>query len=134
MADNNVDKQEENPEVYYYPDNYTNSGRIFNGMIEVRNLVEAVAIAVIMGFFEWVFLLGSSTTKMVAVMVISIGPFFLIALVGINGDSLSQFILALTNFLKNKRKLRYRRIAKNANANTRSKSRPANSKKKTSRT
>lgn len=136
MADNNVEQQqEERPDIYYFPDNYTNSGRIFNGMIEVRNLIEAITIAVIMIFVEMVLCGIQINAKGVAIMIITIGPFFLVGLIGINGDSLSQFFIALINFLKNKRKLRYRRIVKNAKTtNSRTKSRPTNSKKKTSRT
>lgn len=134
MADEKNTQEEEHPNIYIYPDNYQNSGRMFNGMIESRNFIEAVIVVACLGFLEWIFLNKLETVQMIAIMIITIGPLFIVALVGINGDSLSQFLMSLITFMKNKRKLRYRRIMKNASTTgSRAKTRPTNSKKKTSR-
>jgi hypothetical protein len=135
MANEQKNQEEERPDVHYIPDNFMNSGRILNGMIETRNALEAAAIGGALAFIEWLLMMNMSSIKMFAIMVITIGPIVIVGIVGVNGDSLSQFTLLIINFLKNKRKLRYRRIMKNAKTSgSRAKSRPANSKKKTSRT
>ena len=131
MTENKDVKEEEMPDVHVIPDNYTNSGRIINGMIELRNAVEGAIVSAVLGFIEYLFFYRLDTVKMFAIIVITIGPIFIASVVGISGDSISQFSLLFINYLKNKRKLRYRRIMKNAKTtNSRVKSKPINKKKK----
>lgn len=129
--------QEEDPELRLIPDNFMNEGKMFNGMVSTRNFFEAIIIGGIIGLFEFSFIaaLGWNTTKIVLFMIFTIGPVAIVSLVGVNGDSLTQFIVLFFTFMKNKRKLRYRRIVKNAKTSgSRAKSRPTNNKKKAPRT
>jgi len=132
MADERNIQDEERPDVHLIPDNFMNDGKMFNGMIGTRNFFEAIGFGVGLGFIEYVFMsgVGLSTATIVAVILITAGPVAIAALIGINGDSLTQFIVIFLNYMKNKRKLRYRRIMKNAKTSgSRIKSRPTNKKK-----
>lgn len=135
MADNiETFDDEETPQVYNYPSNFQNTGRIFGGKIETKKLIEAAIFGGIIGFIEYIFLAGADMIKMIAIMVITVGPIVILGITGISGDSLSEWISKVINFLKNRRKLRYRRIKKDAKTSTsRAKSKPTSSKKKPSR-
>ena len=43
-------------------------------------------------------------------MLVTVTPVTIAAIIGIRGDCLSQFLLAVVDFLKSKRKMRYRRV------------------------
>lgn len=134
MAEEKNVQEEERPELRLIPDNFMNSGRMFNGMIETRNFFEAIGVCAVLGGLEFLLFtgMGFSELQKWLIIIISVGPFAIAALVGINGDSLTQFLKLFFNFMKNKRKLRYRRIMKNPKSTgSRVKARPTN---KTSRT
>ena len=88
--------------------NYTDSGRLFGGMVAARNAAETVIIAVMLGFIE-IKLIPMSTIVRIIVMVLTILPTVIAAMIGIDGESLTQFIGHVVRYLKNKRKLHYRR-------------------------
>ncbi len=93
---------------YAIPANYTDSGRLFGGMVAARNAAETVIIAVMLGFIE-IKLIPMSTIVRIIVMVLTILPTVIAAMIGIDGESLTQFIGHVVRYLKNKRKLHYRR-------------------------
>lgn len=129
---NNEMFDEENPDLYTYPNNFQNTGRILSGMIETKKLMEALVVSGVLGLIEYVLLSSMDMMSMIAIMVVTVGPVLILGVVGIGGDSLSEFAKKVIDFMKNKRKLRYRRIVKDAKTTTsRSKSRPTN--KKTSK-
>ena len=72
-----MDEKETN-KLYAIPANYTDSGRLFGGMLAARNAVEALIL-----------------------------PTALIAMMGIDGQSLTQYLGHILRFIKNKRKLHY---------------------------
>ena len=41
---------QENETLYPIPPNYTDSGKIFGGMVSPRNLVEAILLVLVLGF------------------------------------------------------------------------------------
>ena len=100
-----MDEKETN-KLYAIPANYTDSGRLFGGMLAVRNAVEALILTVILGFAE-IKLIPMPTTVRVVVMVLTILPTALIAMLGIDGQSLTQYLGHIFRFIKNKRKLHY---------------------------
>ena len=100
-----VDEKETN-KLYAIPANYTDSGRLFGGMLAARNAVEALILTVILGFAE-IKLIPMPTTVRVVVMVLTILPTALIAMMGIDGQSLTQYLGHILRFIKNKRKLHY---------------------------
>ncbi len=100
MEEREVDK------LYAIPANYTDSGRLFGGMLAVRNAIEALVATVLLGFLE-IKLIPMPTTVRVVVMVLTILPAALVAMMGIDGESLTQYLGHIFRFLKNKRKLHY---------------------------
>lgn len=99
------------PSVYNIPSNYTDSGKIL-GLFELRNAIEAGVLAVVVGFP----LLSASMslpTKIVTV-VLGVGLVVFVAGTGIGGDSLTQYLHSIWKYLRNKRKLKYRRVGHGA--------------------
>ncbi len=105
-------EERETDKLYAIPANYTDSGRLFGGMLAVRNAVEALIVTVLLGFLE-IKLIPMPTTVRVVVMVLTILPAALVAMMGIDGESLTQYLGHIFRFLKNKRKLHYVREEEN---------------------
>lgn len=95
--------------IYAIPANYTDSGKLFGGMLEVRNTVEAVFLVVLLGYPELMWLPITGTMKIV-VMTITLLPLGVVALMGIAGDSLLQYCGHITRHSLRRRQLHYRRI------------------------
>lgn len=112
--------------MYRIPDNYTNKGRLLNGMLKTRNTIEAV-IVLYLGFYLDLKVLANvlSARAKVAVAVVVILPLAIACLIGVGDDSLTQRLVLWRKFKKNKRKLHYS-VSEEANTNVE----PANSKKK----
>ncbi len=100
--------QKEHNHYYAIPANYTDSGRLFGGMLAVRNAIEALIITVILGYIELA-LIPMPTIVRVVVMVLTIMPSAVMAMMGIDGESLTQYLGHILLYLKNKRKLHYER-------------------------
>lgn len=103
-----MDEREFN-NIYAIPANYTDSGKLFGGMLEVRNTVEAVLLVGLVGYPELAWLPLPGTMKVV-VMTVTLLPLGIVALMGIAGDSLLQYFGHMTRHWARRRKLHYRRI------------------------
>ena len=77
-------------DTYFIPANYTDAGKIF-GMFEIRNMVEAVVIAIPL-FFACMGRLPFDLTMNIIVTMIIVIPASGFALLGINDDCLTRFI------------------------------------------
>jgi len=95
--------------LYAIPANYTDSGKLFGGMLEIRNTVEAVLLVGLAGYPELMWLPIPGTMKVV-VMTVTLLPLGVVALMGIAGDSLLQYFGHMTRHWVRRRKLHYRRI------------------------
>jgi len=95
--------------VFAIPVNYTDSGKFANGMFETRNAIEAAILLVLFGY-PLVFWAPFSLTVKVVVGAIFLLPLTILALIGIDGDSLTQFIMRVFKYQKNKRNLHLRRV------------------------
>ena len=95
--------------VYAIPANYTDSGKLLGGMLETRNAVETVFLVILVGYPEFFWLSMAATMKIV-VMVLTIIPLAAVSLMGIDGDSLFQYLGHIVRFFINRRKLHFRRI------------------------
>ena len=95
--------------VYAIPANYTDSGKLLGGMVETRNAVEAVFLIILVGYPELMWI-PMSTTLRIVVMTITLIPLGVLAVMGIDGDSLLQYLGHMLSFWKNRRKLHFRRI------------------------
>lgn len=96
----------------YIPRNFDESGRLFNGMIKLRNAIEAG----VLGFFVYQFLnatvnIDDAITAMTVKYGVA-GAIGVLALIGYQGDSLTQTIQIIIRYFKDRRKMRFRRIRK----------------------
>jgi len=103
-----MDEKEFN-NIYAIPANYTDSGKLFGGMLEVRNTIEAVFILFIFGYPQLMWMNVQPMMKVV-IMTITLLPIGIISLMGIGGDSIIQFFVHMITFWVRRRKLHLRRI------------------------
>lgn len=75
---------------YYIPDNYAEEGRILQGMIKIRNLIEAVILAVIFAIPGFLIIsnMDSAVQSKISIMIIFCLPPLILGITGFNGDSL----------------------------------------------
>jgi len=95
-----------NENVHHIPANYTDSGKLFGGMVSSRNLIETLIIVAALGYVEGA-LIPMGLILRVIVMVITILPIAVISLMGIDGDSLFQYIGHMMRYASRKRKLHF---------------------------
>lgn len=99
----------DNSGFYPVPANYTDSGRLFGGLCEVRNTMEAVVLVALLGYPELAWLHLALPLKVV-VITITLLPLGVFALMGIGGESLLQYALHMAAYAKAKRVLHFERI------------------------
>lgn len=95
--------------IYAIPANFTDSGKIFGGMLELRNAVETVVLVVLIGYPE-LMLIPMSTTVRIVVMTVTLIPLAVVSMMGVDGGSLFQFVGHMIKYLRNRRKLHFRRV------------------------
>ena len=95
--------------VYAIPANYTDSGKLFGGMLETRNTVETGILLFLIGYPELMWMNVSFMAKVI-IMTVTLLPVGIIGLMGISGDSLIQYVIHMILFWKRRRKLHLRRI------------------------
>ena len=95
-----------NFETYHIPANFTDAGRVL-GLFEIRNVVEAVLLAVPALYLCLALLPLSLTPKIVVtfVVVIPVGGF---ALTGIRDDSLTRWLKGWWSWRKRRRIMYFR--------------------------
>ena len=86
-----MSKPNEERDIYYIPPNFLTSGRLFGGMIRARNAIEACVLVLLSGF-PIIKLPLSLTTRIILLCLISL-PLGIFAVVGFEGDSLSEFVV-----------------------------------------
>ena len=102
-------EEKEYSNVYAIPANYTDSGKLLGGMVETRNAIEAVFLVALVGYPELMWI-PMSTTIRIVVMTVTLIPLGVLAVMGIDGDSLVQYMGHMVSFWFNRRKLHFRRI------------------------
>ena len=75
-------EEKEYNNIYAIPANYTDSGKIFGGMLEPRNAIEAAMVVILIGYPELMLIPMPGTIRIV-VMTITIIPLAVIAMMGI---------------------------------------------------
>ncbi len=95
--------------TYEIPANYKNSGRWIQGKFEPRNVCETVVMVGLSVYLEMKFISAGMYVKLcIAIPTAMILGIF--GLIGIDGDSFTQFIWRMICFLKKRRKLHMRRV------------------------
>ena len=102
-------EEKEYSNVYAIPANYTDSGKLLGGMVETRNAIEAVFLIGLVGYPELMWIPVTATIKIV-IMTVTLLPLGVVAVMGIDGDSLLQYLGHMIAFWVNRRKLHFRRI------------------------
>jgi len=94
-------RQTEQHDSYYIPPNFVDTGTVMGGMFKLRNVIEAgvIAAVIVLPMFR----LPISLTAKIIIVCVTALPLGLIALIGVNGESLSEFIVGFFKFLMNKR-------------------------------
>lgn len=92
---------QEEKDIYIIPPNFIETGTVFGGTIKIRNALEAGILA--LGIGIPVFYIPVSLTARIIIACLTALPAALLALIGIDGESLSSFILSFFKFLKNRR-------------------------------
>ena len=95
--------------IYSIPPNYTDSGKILGGMLSLRNAIETLIIVLSLGFLEYTVIPAGGVIRVI-VMAVTLIPVAILAMTGINGDSLFTFVSHMVLFLFKRRKLTYERV------------------------
>lgn len=97
-----------NDEIFVYPipDNFIKSGTIMNGMLKIRNAIEALAFGAIVAV-PLLSINYPSITSKISVVITATLPVVLVCLKGINGDTVTVFLSYLIKWVKNKRIMLY---------------------------
>ena len=95
--------------VYVIPANYTDSGRLLGGMLEVRNTIETCFLILLLGYPQVAWLSIPAAVKIV-ILVVTLLPVGVLGLMGIGGDSLLQYASHMVMFWIRRRRLHLRRI------------------------
>lgn len=93
--------RQEETDLYVIPPNFIETGTIFGGTIKFRNALEALAIALIIGIPE--FGLPVTLTTKIIIACLTVLPLVLFAIIGVNGESLSSFVINFFIYLKKRR-------------------------------
>lgn len=93
--------RQEDSDIYVIPPNFIETGTIFGGTIRFRNAMEALVIALVIGIP--VFKLPVTLTTKIIIACLTVLPMGLFAIIGINGESLSSFVINFFVYLKNRR-------------------------------
>ena len=89
-------------DIYIIPPNYIETGTFFGGMFRARNVIEAGILAFAIGTPVFLFLPFGLTARIIALCLTAL-PVALVALIGISGESLSQFLVTFLKYLRNRR-------------------------------
>ena len=103
-----MEEQEFN-NVYAIPANFTDSGKLFGGMVEPRNAIEALILVLALGYPELMLIPMPSTVRIV-VMVVTLIPLAVVAVMGVDGDSLFRYLGHIFRHMLHRRKLHCRRV------------------------
>ena len=89
-------------DIYIIPPNFIETGTFFGGMFRARNVIEAGILVFAIGAPVFLFLPFGLTTRIIALCLTAL-PVALVALIGISGESLSQFLVTFLKYLRNRR-------------------------------
>lgn len=89
-------------DTYIIPPNFIETGTFFGGMFRARNVIEAGILVFAIGAPVFLFLPFGLTTRIIILCLTAL-PVGLVALIGISGESLSQFLVIFLKYLRNRR-------------------------------
>lgn len=98
------DREEEERDVYFIPQNFVDTGKIMGGMFKLRNAIEAIVLAVVSALPIIIWAPVNLTMKAALLCMIPL-PLGLLGLIGIGENSLTEWLVNAFLFLKNRRVL-----------------------------
>lgn len=101
--------EKEYDNLYAIPANYTDAGKLFGGLLETRNAVETLILLILVGYPE-LMLISMPGTVRIVVMTVTLLPLAVLSMMGIDGDSLFQYLFSMARFLARRRRLHFRRV------------------------
>ena len=120
-------EEKEYSNIYAIPANYTDSGKIMGGMLEIRNAVETGLLVALVGYPE-LMLIPMPVKIRIVVMTLTLLPLGVLSMMGIDGDSLFQYVSHIIRYAVNRRKLHFRRVGYKYDQKQLKKKRPKNKK------
>ena len=85
----------------FIPPNFIEKGKILNGTFDIRNTIEAILFALLIGV-PVVHLPLSLTTRIIILCMTAL-PVAMLSLIGIGGESITAFLMNALRFVKNRR-------------------------------
>ena len=85
----------------FIPPNFIEKGKILNGTFDIRNAIEAIIFALLIGV-PVVHLPLSLTTRIIILCMTAL-PVAMLSLIGIGGESVTAFLMNALRFVKNRR-------------------------------
>lgn len=98
-------KNQESVVTCIIPENFVDTGRCFNGMFKTRNLIEGAIFSV--PFAMLIQKLDISIQNKIVFLLLIVGGIFGVFIMGVNGDSLTEFLIHFFFFNRKKRITRY---------------------------
>ena len=95
------EEKEEKQDIYIIPPNFIDTGTIYGGSIKLRNGIEAAIIFCIIAYF--VFQFSFTLTTKILILIFTVFPAAIFAIIGINNESITSFIINFFRFLKKRR-------------------------------
>ena len=95
--------EHEELDVYVIPPNFIEGGKLFGGMFKMRNAIEAGILAGGCGIM--VFKLPVTLTTKIIILCVTSLPLAIFGLIGVDGESLSEFVINVFKFMSNRRTL-----------------------------
>ena len=105
-------EERDNENIYNIPANYTDSGKILGGLVSWRNAIETIILVLIFGFVELKLIPMPDMVKVV-VMTVTLVPLAIFFAMGIDGDSLCQYLGRIFKHLIRRKQLHFKRVEKN---------------------
>lgn len=93
--------EREELDIYVIPPNFIEDGKIFGGTFRLRNAIEAGILGG--GSALLVFKIPVSLTVKIIILCVTALPLAIFGLIGVEGESLTEFIINIFRFLKNRR-------------------------------
>ena len=96
-------RDREELDMYVIPPNFIEGGKIFGGMFRMRNAIEAGIFGG--GSAVLVFKLPISLMAKIIILCVTTLPLAILGLIGIEGDSLTEFVINVFQFFRGRRTL-----------------------------
>ena len=93
--------EREELDMYVIPPNFIEGGKIFGGMFRLRNAIEAGILGG--GSALLVLKLPFSLTARIIILCVTALPLAIFGLIGVEGDSLTEFVMDVAKFIRNRR-------------------------------